>query len=200
MNEITEMLKGLTDIPIALLALVFGIILLKKRIKNWSRLFFLIAVSAVMGTVVHVFTLTPVLYGILWIILYILLFESIRVFTHLMIGYVSGTYEKEKLPVFISEAVLYITAVILLLVPEMYDIYALVVFMMLMMARLIACIVQRKKVPKSIAVLVVLLIVPIALQACAGMIPYAVAAEHMFLLAALSVVFEIAVKKREKDT
>lgn len=197
MNELPEMLKGLTDIPLALLSAVFCIILMKKQKKSWSVLFLLIFVSAFLGTAVHVFSMSFALYCIVWIILYALLFESIRIFTTLMVGYISGIKAKKNTVVFVIEAVLYAAAVVMLFIPDIYDIYALVAFMIIMLARVFICVINSKRIPRYAIPLSIFLILPVCLQALAEFIPYAVVMEHCSLIAALIIAFRISLSDKK---
>ena len=197
MNPIAEVMKGVTDIPIALLAFWIGILLLKKEKKEWGGVFLLVAVSGLMGTAVHVFSLPDICRKLLWVVLYVLLFEDIRRFTKLMIAYISGSGEKERRVVWHVEGILYVCAVIVLLVRGRGDIYLLVVFMAAMFWRIIVCLGRSGFSPAKATGLMAMLFVPILLQALDQIIPCAVVIEHIVLAAALFVAYHIGKDERK---
>ena len=191
MAQFYEMLKGLSDVPIALISFVFGLLLLKKK-KEWSSLFLLIAVSAVLGAVVHTFDFPRAWNRAIWIVLYIFLYELIRRFAHLMVCYVSGKTDKERTPVYILEAVLYAVTLIFMFCVDINDIYVFVVFAAVMLVRVACAFVRFRPVPFKAGLLMAVLIFPLALQALEAVIPYAVLIEHMILAAALFIAYLMA--------
>ena len=191
MAELYEMLKGLSDIPIALISFVFGLLLWKKR-KEWSLLFLLIAVSAVLGAVVHTFDFPRAWNRVIWIVLYIFLYELIRRFAHLMVCYVSGKAERERTPVYILEAVLYAVTLVFMFCVDINDIYVFVVFAAVMLVRVACASVRFRPVPFKAGLLMAVLIFPLALQALEAVIPYAVLIEHIILAASLCIAFVMA--------
>ena len=184
MNPIAEAMKGFTDLPIALLALLFGILQMRKEKKEWGTLFLLIAVSGLMGAAVHIFALPRRALQLLWLVLYVLLFEDIRRFAMLMIAYISGIDGKERRIVWIAEGSLYAGAAVLLFAREGWDIYLLVVFMAFMFCRIVACLVRRGFSPAKATGLMAMLLVPILLQALAAVVSFAVVVEHIVVAAA----------------
>lgn len=184
MNPIAEAMKGFTDLPIALLALLFGLLLLKKEKRDWGGLFLLVAVSGVMGAAVHIFALPQRTLQLLWLVLYVLLFEDIRRFAKLMVAYISGIAEKERRIVWITEGILYAGAAVLLFARQGRDIYLLVVFMAVMFCRIVMCLVRSGFSPAKATGLMAMLLLPILLQALAAVISFAVVLEHIVLAAA----------------
>ena len=192
MTDLAEMLKGLTDIPIALLAGIFGILLHKKESKKWAFLFFLICVSGILGALVHTFEMPKLLKNVLWIILYVFLFELIRRFAKLVADYVSGKEEKEKIWVYISEIFLYaVTVIWMFAVEKINDIFIFIIFAFIMFVKIVVCLLKCEKVPNKLKLLMIMLFFPIILQALCNVIPYAVVFEHIFLAVALYVAYSI---------
>lgn len=195
MAQLYEMLKGLSDIPIALIALVFGVLLRKKN-KEWSSLFLLITVSAVLGAVVHTFDFPRVWNRVIWIVLYIFLYELIRRFAHLMVCYISGRAERERTLVYILEALLYGVTVVFMFAVSINDIYILVLFALIMLVRVVTSMVKFAPALFKARLLMAVLLFPLVLQALEEVIPYAVLIEHIILAAALCIAFSMA--KEEK--
>ena len=191
MNPIPEVMKGVTDLPLALLAVVFGLLLRKKGKKEWSDLFLLVAAAALLGTGVHIIHITEPYLQLLWVILYALLFESIRRFSLLTVTHISDCQVEEQTAVWAAEAVLYLGAVALSFLANGLDIYLLVIFMVLMFCRIVVCLTRYGFRPAKVTGLMVLLIAPIVLQALAAIISFAVVAEHLILAAAQVVTYAI---------
>ena len=193
MNEIYESLKGFTDIPIALFALVLGIIsAVKFGCKyRWSVLFYIISVSAVFGTVVHAISMKPILLDILWVVLYILLYEAIRRFSHILTDYITGKQSSENRCIVTYEAVLYAVTVVLMFVANVNEIIVFVIFSATMFIRVIVCLFRSKDIPSKAYVLLAVLIFPLLLQAFENLIPYAVVIEHIILLFGMAIAYLI---------
>lgn len=187
-----EILKGISDVPIAVLALVFGMILRKRKRAEWPDLFLLIAVSAFSGAAVHMFDFPLTANRIIWVFLYVLLFELIRRFALIMTCCISGTGKDERTPVYAAEALLYCVTVAVMFTLDINDILVFVVFAVLMFARVAACFVRYRPSPVRPKVLMLMLSCPLLLQALAPVLPYAVFAEHVLLVFALCFAFVTA--------
>lgn len=181
MTEFTEAAKGFTDIPIALLALVIGILLIKK--KEPAYMFFCIAFSAVLGAIVHSVSM-PLLYvNLIWIFLYPLLYECIRRFAHVYISYIRKEKTKEKKPVLLIELLFILINDSVVFADTKYDILILMGFATIMIFRVAVCISKTKNVPKNAMILLVLLPLPVIMQTLEGIVPYAVVIEHILISA-----------------
>ena len=191
MNPISEVMKGVTDLPLALLAVAFGLLLRKKEKNKWSEMFLLVAAAALMGAGVHIIRITEPYLQLLWVILYALFFESIRRFSLLTVACISGGPAEEQTATWIEEGVLYLGSVLLLFFANGLDIYLLVIFMVLMFCRIVVCLTRYGFRPAKVTGLMVLLIAPIVLQALAAIISFAVVAEHLILAAAQVVTYAI---------
>lgn len=194
MTGLYELLKGLSDIPIAIIALIFGILLWKKK-KQWASLFLLISVSAVFGAVVHSIDFPRGWNRAIWIVLYIFLYELIRRFAYLMVCYVSGKQSAERSCVYIIEAVLYAVTLVFMFTLDINDIYVFVVFAVIMLIRVLIALIKCRPVPFKARLLMIVLLFPLALQALEAAIPYAVLIEHVILAAALCIAFVMAKEK-----
>ena len=199
MNPISEVMKGITDLPLALLAVAFGLLLRKKEKNGWATLFFLVAAAALMGAAVHIIRIRKPYLQLLWVILYALLFESIRRFSLLTVTHISDCPTEEQTAVWAAEAVLYLGSVLLLFLADGRDIYLFVVFMAVMFCRIVVCLIRYGFRPAKVTGLMSLLLVPIVLQALAALIPFAVVAEHMILAVAQVVTYAIGKNERSRE-
>lgn len=192
LNEMAEALKGFTDIPIALISLLFFILLLKGERNEWRGVFLLTTVAAFMGAAVHILKFENSEKTLIWVILYVLLFELIRRFSLAMINFITEKNSYEKSAVYLFESVLYLTAVFGLFYFPKYDIFALVAFSALAFIRVSVCLFKTKRPKKSAVLLMFILLLPIVLQALSKLIPYAVVFEHIIIALALFIGFKIA--------
>ncbi len=192
MNELPEMLKGLTDIPLALAACLFGILLTRRKAGGkWAALFFLISVSAVLGTAVHVFAMPQAVWTVVWMILYVLLFEAIRRFGQLMTAYITGQKRQEYRAVRITEIALYLFTVSGMFFLPFNEILVFVFFAVLQFARIMIALIRYPQAPADAKRLPVFVVLPLVIQALSGVIPYAVVMVHILLIAALFAVYLI---------
>lgn len=81
MNSIYEALKGFTDIPSAVVALVLGLLALRRRDREGAALFLIIAAGGFLGSAVHIFELPELIRRIVWVFLHMALFEAVLRFT-----------------------------------------------------------------------------------------------------------------------
>lgn len=192
MSEIYEALKGFTDIPIAVLSLVFGIILSHNETsKKRAPIFFLLSVSAFAGAAVHILDLKDFYKKLVWIFLYMLLFETVRHFGNFLCEFISND-KNDGHYIYAAESVLYILAVVFMLFVNKFDMIFFILFGALQIIRIALCAFKVKRVPKLAILLFVSLIFPILLQAFESFIPYAVVIEHLILTADLCIVFFMA--------
>lgn len=192
MGAWTEISKGLTDLPLMLLALIFGLCLRRKGRAGKAALFFLIAFAAALGAGVHAIALPELWRRAVWCLLYALLFEALRRFARLLLEQIERGAARERRAVWLAEGALYLTAVCALLTGRRWDIYPFVAFAALMLLRVLRCLARHGFRPERAALLIALLPVPLALQALTRVFPLAVTLEHLVLLAALVQVYRIA--------
>jgi len=200
MNDIHEVMKGATDLPIALIALLIGLLLRKKRSKDWGLLFQLVAVSGLLGAAVHMFALPMLGLQLTWMLLYILLFESIRRFSLLMAGYLSKTQIREKTAVYWTEGILFLAAAVTLFLHQGKDIYFLVVFMVIMVTRIIISLFRTGFASKKANALIVIVLVPVVLQAVAELLSAAVVMEHLCIIAGEVIAGRIGTECAEQES
>ncbi len=186
------MLKGLTDLPIALISLVFALLLAKKTDKQWSILFFFIATGGLLGTVVHTFALSVLLNRLIWVVLYVILFEIVRRFALIMVWCASGEKQKERIPVYATECVVYAVTLIFLFQGSIDSIYVFVVFAALILFRTVVAMLKFRRTPLKVNLFVAGLLVPLLLQAVSDLLPYAVVYEHIAIIIELFVAFLVA--------
>lgn len=185
-----ELWKGLTDLPLALLAAVFGVLLYRKKSLAWSKFFFLAAIAGIGGITVHCLALPRRTVCALWIFLYVILYEVIRRMAFLLVEAIGKTKETSLfLPV--SEGILYVITVIGLYTFPFNEIYVLVVFIGLVLIRVAVCAVRHLPLTKNVRLLLCLLPASALCQALSGILPYAVVWEHLLLGAALYAAYRI---------
>ena len=199
MNVFYESVKGFTDLPIALVAAVFGILTLKKSNKNWGIFFLLIAVAGLLGAIAHIISFSQTCKNIIWTVLYILLFECIRRASLLFANYIKQKGEKEKPFLFSAEAVCYLAALCLMFFVGDYDIYILCVFAAISLARTAIPFFRVKTLPRFSVAFVGLLVPPVLFQIFSKAIPYAVVYEHIFILAELFLAYQISSESKTQN-
>ena len=195
MNTFLEAVIGLTDLPIAVSAIIFSILSLKNGNKGWGAVFFFTGISAIIGTVAHTFTFPSAVYRIIWTVLYLLLFESVRRFAVIMIGYVRKPFVFGKY-IMAAEAILYIVCLFFLYAVEKYDILILVVFSALCLGSLVYNLVRYKYRNKYIYLIFGLLVLAVLLQILAGKLRFLIVLEHLSLFAALFAVYLMSRESR----
>ncbi len=186
------MLKGLTDLPITLIAFIFAILLVKKTDKQWTILFFLIAVGGLLGTVVHTFALPVLINRLIWIVLYLILLEIVRRFALIMVWCASGEKQKERISVYVAECIMYAVTLILLFRDSIDSIYVFVVFAALIFVKMAVAMLKFRRTTLKVNLFVVGLLVPLLLQAVSDFLPYAVVYEHIAIVVEMFVAFSLA--------
>lgn len=198
MNELGEALKGFTDLPIALIAAVFAVLLRGGRGKTgWSAFFLLLSATAFLGAAAHILYLPPIGKDLLWVVLYLGLFETVRRVALLLTVKITGAEVRESSAVYLIEVLLYAGTLVTMFWLDRYDILIFAAFALYRLAAVVVCCIKTRRVPKQIRILLCFLFPPLLLQILAGVIPYAVVIEHLFLIAALCVVFGIAKKSSQ---
>lgn len=192
MNEFQEAIKGFTDLPIAVVALIFSVMLKRKGKESFAELFGLTALSAVAGALVHIFKFTSTAKNLIWIGLYLALFEAIRRFAYLMSNYIKAEQKPEKIFFYSLEGVLYLLAVVLMLFAGKFDMACLLVFGAVNVLRILISAVKSKRMPLKVVMLLVFAVFGIAFQFSSGTLPFAVVYEHALIFAMLFTVYLIA--------
>jgi len=191
MSDFEELWKGLSDLPITLLAIVFGCLLLRRQARAWSGMFFLTAVSALFGATVHGIAIPQFCLSVLWCGLYMLLFELIRRFALLITDCITGKREREQRPVLVLEAGLYLAAVLCLFLWKSADIYMLVLFAALLVVRIAFCLIRHPGAPRRVKILMLTLLAALLFQGLKTVIPYGVVLGHVTIAAAECVAYRI---------
>lgn len=196
MNEINEALKGFSDLPIAAVSLVFGILAAKReKIKGFSVLFFIISAASVLGAAVHIFSTSKLSYKAIWSVLYLLLYEAARRFSHLFSEYIAGSCTGESKIVIAAELCLYAMTVLCWSQLGGYKMLCLIAFSVLCIGRIVLCIVKSKRLPGKATVLLLLSSVALILQALSGYIPYAIVYEHIVMTVVVVMVYLISTEE-----
>lgn len=195
MNELHEALKGFTDLPLAVLSLIFALLLRKNAAaKAWSRLFAFVAGAATLGSIVHGLALSPFWSAVTWTVLHPLLFESVRRFGLVFATFVDKKERRSPPAVFAAEAGFYLFCLALLYTIPPNDIYPFAAFAVLIFVQTTVAIARAPRLPKSATWFLVLLAIPLLLQIGETVIPYAVVIEHLFLALDLYIAYRIAKK------
>lgn len=189
-------LMGLTDLPIAAVAVAFGILLQRRHggAGGWAKWYFLIGISAVLGATVHIFAWNKTAKNIIWVGLYILLFEAVRRVGLLFRNGMLGKKHREQLWIYLTEVIFYGVTVIGLFKFPFNEIYIFALFAVIIFARLFDAYRTAEKVSFSFKVVFALTAVAIILQLFTGFGAGFVAAEHIVLAAALIVTYGIAAR------
>jgi len=199
MSSFSEIMKGATDIPLALLAFILGLLLRKNGSRKWSAVFLLIAAAALLGVAAHLFRFSETAHQLLWIVLYALIFESVRRFSMRMAEYLNGAVIAQRF-LFLAEGVMYLGTVIALFACPGKDIFFFVAFLALEFGEIVVCLVKKHFQPGKAVILSALLLVPIVLQALTHVLSYAVVLEHLILLADELIVYSIGLESKTEMT
>lgn len=192
MTAWAEFLKGATDLPLVLLALIFFGMLKRQKNGRWVGVFGMIAAAAALGVAVHSIAMpTWCVHGI-WVALFPLLFESIRRFSVRFTEYIAKKERQTPPAAFIMQATLCVCAVITEFLFPDFSLLFLVAFTLLCLATIIICCVRVNAVPPKARILLWSLPIPILLQAFSGFIPYSIVTEHIFLAAEMVLTYFIA--------
>lgn len=189
----TELWKGLTDLPIAAFAGVLAVLLFVHCGKNarWGRLMAMVAASALMGAAAHSLVIPEPQISLLWVVLYVLLFESVRQFCLLAVRLLCGGPAREHAAVWIAEAVLWVTAVALRFYGSDKDILAFVAFAAMLVVRMLAAMRRSRPVPQRFARMMLMLFAALAFQGFSDLIPYGVVWCHVMIILSLYAVYTV---------
>lgn len=182
-RPLSELLIGLTDLPIALFSILLGMMLKKKNQKEWSSVFLLIGIAGILGATAHSLNLQKLPTIVIWCFLYPCLFESVRRYVLCFSSRLQSKKEAELPFVFVAEIICFVGALgtLVFCFEKNIDILFLVAFAAVEFVRLLLCLFRTKPLSKSALLLLILLLVPLSLQAFSAFIPYSVVAEHIFL-------------------
>lgn len=189
MNEI---LKSLTDVPIAIVALVLGIYAGRNRKKEYEYFFLLITAAAIIGTVAHATDLPLGIYRVVWVILYLLLFEIVFRFSSIFCLYIDNSREYPKKQFRILELILFVCASITVVIIDRYDIYFFVIFDVICLTFLIMRMVKAKKLKPKVKIILLLAAIALILQGLTDLIPYVVAVAHIVVAVVLIILYSLS--------
>ena len=191
-DSIEELYKGLTDLPIALLAIIFGVLLFRKK-NECYKVFALLSISAILGAFAHSINLSKVAYIVTWAILYIFLYELVKRASQLICEYLE--HEKVCYPkiINISEVILYIASVVFLFMQNDLDIYCLVVFGVVCIVWIVK-VISARTVPSKLWYLLVFAVLALCFQGLKTIIPNGVVLGHVMILFAVGFLYAIALE------
>lgn len=192
MNAIAESMKGFTDLPIAALCFIFGGLAWKMKSANYAKLFCLVGVAAVLGSVVHVIAMPALAVQIIWTFLYPLLFESVRYFSELFSAYNLKDNSPLNRPILLAEILLCLGCLLCLWIWNAFDMLFLILFAVICGARIVAAFIRSpEKRPKAILIMASF---PFAIifQTLEEVMPYSIVGEHIVFMIMLVDVYLIA--------
>ena len=186
-DELYELLKGLTDIPLAMEALILALAGRKKPGGELrTKLLYAVAAAAVLGTLAHALPLSLTWKNLFWMVLYAVLGLCVWLLA-VHIDTIAGAESKpgdpyRKLSLLIL-AVTYIASVAVMLAdPEGPDIIVFVAGAALVLLARIPAVVKRGG---HLRLFFGLIALGGVLQALRNTVPYAVLWEHLCFLAGL---------------
>lgn len=192
MNNIYEALKGFTDIPSAVVALVLGLLALRRRDREGAALFLIIAAGGFLGSAVHIFELPELIRRIVWVFLHMALFEAVLRFTLLFNSFLSGGRKSRAKQFRFLEVVLYFGAVAAVLACGRRDMLFFIAFSAVCMVQLIICMIKADKKPKRALVLITFIPLLLILQTFSKIIPYSVVFEHAIITMILFIIYSMS--------
>ena len=196
---LAEMYKGLSDLPICLLALIFGIVLSKKykEEKTWKVFFFFLACTSALGAVAHVFAFSALAKKVVWTVLYVLLFELLRMLSSLLGRYIKEEYRYPKV-LYLAEVLIFAATLFLLYKESPLDIYVFIIFAALNVLWMLK-LVRENGIPLRVALFLVSGVLAGFFQALKTVIPHGVVLGHVMILLAELILFTIAIDKKLKN-
>jgi len=197
MPELTtshELLKGLTDLPLAIAALLLYILADRKHAvrREWRWVFLLLSLSAAMGVAAHCFILPQRMNDILWLVLFAVMFELVRAFSHSVVNHLRREDRRELLFVRILELVFYLLADAITLTVHAHGIYSFVFFCALLIVRMFVCALRCSELPRRILRIIGVLFAGLVMQAIKSVFPLGVTIGHLIVLIALIMVYKLA--------
>lgn len=196
MNEFYEAIKGFTDIPLALVALVLGILSKRNKKEDWGDLFLLIFMTSIIGTATHTFVLPEILWRALWSVTFAGLFEIDYIFTKLFSNYLNSSVEFNVRRFRYLQLAFCLAAILAVAGFGRKEMMIFVAYSFCCFAHLAKCAFMTSTVHKK-AILFISLPLLLMMQAFNTVIPYAVAIEHIALTMILFVLYSISRNKNE---
>ncbi|MDO5331160.1 MAG: hypothetical protein Q4E99_00640 [Bacillota bacterium] len=193
----SEMYKGLSDLPIFILAMFFSIFLRKfEEKKVWSQMFMLLAEASFIGAAVHMLSLEGTYKKIAWAVLYVLLYEVIRNLSLALSGHVLKENVQYPKLMWWIQIVLFIASFVLLIKGSKYDIYVFVGFAVINIAWLLYLIFKegRDRLSGKLILFFGMAVLAAAFQGLKEVIPYGVVWGHLAIIVAVCVLFSISLE------
>lgn len=187
-----ELWKGLTDLPIVLMAGLFFILLRKRGFdKVRQSMFLYIFIAALLGALAHSFSLARPFHIAVWLVLFALLFEIVRAYAEI-VRELAGLDARLPKPYIIAEAVLYIVTAVLTFVQFRIAIFVFVVFAVGLSVHLINIFRKNRKVFDEMKVPAMIIFVALILQALKNVIPGAIVIAHCIICVAMYFLYRMA--------
>ena len=192
-----ETLKGLTDLPISLAALVIALLLRKEKITKpeqrlWGLFALILAYSAFLGAAVHTLDLGEGFRKAVWVILFPGLY-ALGCTMYLILTRAMPNGSRSVRPwLLIPAAVGLLASEILMLLGNDADILVFVAFGVLAVVPAFVRIFRRGFGWKHLGAMMLLLLAAALCQVLSFVSPYLVAVEHVFMLAAFVFYLKLA--------
>lgn len=189
-----EFYKGISDIPIVILAIFFSIFLRKfEEKKSWSQFFMLLGAGAFLGALVHMLALEGMYKQIVWFALYVLLYEVIRKLSILLCEYILKDQVQFPKLLRVLQIICFVSSIVLLLQGNRYDIFVFADFAVAILAWIIY-IASKNVITIRLALFLGFGIVAAGMQLAKDLIPFGVVWGHLAIVAAICVLFSMAIE------
>ena len=192
-----EMYKGISDIPIFVLAMFFSVFLRRfDEKKVWSQFFMLLAEAAFIGAAVHMLALEGTYKKVAWAVLYVLLYEVVRNLALALLGYILRDEVRYPKLMWWIQVLMFIASLVLLIMGSKYDIYVFVGFAVISIAWILYVLFKDGKdaITGKLILFFGVAVLAAALQALKTVIPYGVVWGHVAILADVCVLFSLALE------
>ena len=185
-----EILKGLTDLPICILSIIFMILIYRKNKKSKSFYAFLfLSIASLGGILLHCFKVTEPFLSICWVIECILLMKVVLMFIFLILN-------KDIKKIFKILLIILIIPIILsrIFLPRL-DIYFVTVYSSILLIYMLYIMYKEKIKIKNQKKIIIVLILTVISQIIKDLIPYGVVIGHILILSILYFIY-LVIKDR----
>ncbi len=199
-NSLPELYKGLSDIPIVIVAIIFGILLYNNKDKEHrdGGIFFLVAICGLGGIILHSFSMNYKLHSILWGILYLFLYILVGAFSTELIALCNAKTKQGNSIIHFVGIICFVASCLCLYKNNGFDIYVFVLYAALALINCLITIKKYGKFDKFSIFMFIFIILAIIFQAFKTIVPYGVAWGHICLIFSEISLFLMA-KKHNKS-
>ena len=179
-----EALKGLTDLPIFILSIIFMVLIYKKNKKSKTFIAFLIlSIGSLFGVILHCIKIIEPILSICWVIECFILMTIFNMFVFLLIN-------KDIKKVFkIIPIVLLIPIILSRIFINKLDIYFVILYGVLVLIHMSYIIIKEKIKFKNKKKIIIILTLTIISQILKDVIKYGVVIGHILVLIILYYIY-----------